>query len=151
MNKDDTLRKNPQLDGDMLQESIDLTRKLREMGRKKKPFGLALPGQYRIRVADGAVWAPEVSAHPPGKPRSAHSWPSIGPNSLHRRFSSPCRPTVPRTHCTSRAVRLPSVPPACASRPPRSDWMRGRIPGAKIRIPKNRRAFRYPIRIRCVV
>lgn len=59
MNKDEILIENPQLDGDMLQESIDLTRKLREMGRKKKPFGLALPGQYRIRVADGAVWAPE--------------------------------------------------------------------------------------------
>lgn len=59
MNKDEMLIKNPQIDSDMLQESIDLTQKLREMGRKKKPFGLALPGQHRIRVADGAVWAPE--------------------------------------------------------------------------------------------
>lgn len=58
MNEDEILIENPQIDGDMLQESIDLTRKLREMGRKK-PFGLALPGQHRIRVADGAVWAPE--------------------------------------------------------------------------------------------
>lgn len=74
MNKDDTLRKNPQIDGDMLQESIDLTRKLREMGRKKKPFGLALPGQYRIRVADGAVWAPESpSPTPKMSPQGKHS------------------------------------------------------------------------------
>ena len=59
MNKDEILIENPQIDGDMLQESIDLTQKLREMGRKKKPYGLALPGQYRIRVADGGEWAPE--------------------------------------------------------------------------------------------
>ena len=59
MNKDETLRKNPQIDSDMLQESIELAQKLREMGRKKKPYGLALPGQYRVRVADGIEWSPE--------------------------------------------------------------------------------------------
>ena len=55
MNKDEIIGKNPKLDGEKLKESIKLAEKLRELGRKKRPYGLAFPGQNRVRVVQPDV------------------------------------------------------------------------------------------------
>ena len=52
MNKEKIMRKNPKLDSDKLEESIKLADKLRELGRKKRPYRLASPGQNRVRVIE---------------------------------------------------------------------------------------------------
>ena len=54
MNKDQILDKNPQVDGEMLEESIKLSEKLNELGRKKPPYRLAFPGQNRVKVVEPA-------------------------------------------------------------------------------------------------
>lgn len=54
MDKEQILHKNPKLDSDMLEESIELSEKLRELGRKKRPYRLAFPGQNRVRVIEPA-------------------------------------------------------------------------------------------------
>ena len=54
MDKDQIIRKNPKLDSDKLEESIKLSEKLRELGRKKPPYRLAFPGQHRVRVVEPA-------------------------------------------------------------------------------------------------
>ena len=54
MKKEQILRRNPKLDGEMLEESIKLSEKLRELGRKKPPYRLAFPGQHRVRVVEPA-------------------------------------------------------------------------------------------------
>lgn len=54
MKKEQILRRNPKLDGEMLEESIKLSEKLRELGRKKRPYRLAFPGQNRVRVVEPA-------------------------------------------------------------------------------------------------
>ena len=54
MNKDQILDKNPQGDGEMLEESIKLSEKLKELGRKKPPYRLAFPGQNRVKVVEPA-------------------------------------------------------------------------------------------------
>ena len=55
MDKEQIMRKNPKLDSDKLEQSIKLTEKLRELGRKKRPYGLASPGQNRVRVIEPDV------------------------------------------------------------------------------------------------
>ena len=55
MDKDQILRKNPKLDSDKLEQSIKLAEKLRELGRKKRPYRLASPGQNRVRVIEPDV------------------------------------------------------------------------------------------------
>ena len=54
MDKERILRKNPMLDSVKLEESIELSKKLRELGRKKPPYRLAFPGQNRVKVVEPA-------------------------------------------------------------------------------------------------